>query len=89
MQITSAEQCAIYCINSNTPTEELYSDDVCEGYEYDASTKSCKLGKTDTSATPSDPSETKKVMVKFVDPWLLPASKSKLLNFDYISYTMS
>ena len=67
-------QCAILCINSNTQTEELYSDDVCHGYVYQASEKKCKLGKLDKSSPASG--NTKKVMLKYVDPWLVPASKS-------------
>ena len=67
-------QCAILCINSNTATEELYSDDVCHGYVYQASEKKCKPGKLDKSIPASGNNKT--VMLKYVDPWLVPASKS-------------
>ena len=73
-QVVSDGQCAIFCINSNTATEELYSDDVCHGYVYQPSEKKCKLGTLDKSISASG--NTKKVMLKYVEPWLVPASKS-------------
>ena len=78
-QAISDGHCAILCVNSNTATEELYSDDVCAGYEYNASSKTCKLGKTSTLLTATG--ITKKVMHKYVEPWLEPVTKSIVLIY--------
>ena len=76
-KITSEGQCAIHCIENNTVTEEQFSDDLCSGYEYNADTKECVLGKLDTSreSTPN----TKPVMLKFYPPWLVPVTTSNII----------
>ena len=63
-KVISAELCAILCLNKNTATEELYSDDVCSGYEYNEVNKECVLGTTDISLAASE--TTKRVMLKYV-----------------------
>ena len=75
LKVSSSEQCGLLCLNSNTATDELYSDDVCSGFEYNAENKNCVLGTIDESLEASE--TTKTVMLKYVEPWLIPVTKSK------------
>ena len=87
LKVSSSEQCGLLCLNSNTATDELYSDDVCSGFEYNAENKNCVLGTIDESLEASE--TTKTVMLKYVEPWLIPVTKSKYNMYfqDCQSYT--
>ena len=88
LKVSSSEQCGLLCLNSNTATDELYSDDVCSGFEYNAENKNCVLGTIDESLEASE--TTKTVMLKYVEPWLIPVTKSKyniyLIGFQMIIF---